>query len=94
MKYRLETQVRAVLADYKAALIFASYRNWRHQMMNFLGDRRAMLAEAALVDAENRARSIINSTKEHQAVCRMISAQQPEHARHTDNFLMLIEETN
>jgi len=86
-----EKEVHQALFAYKMALIHTGYRSWWHRLLSFLEDDEARAADATLTAIESQARKIVNSTKAHQAACRVISAQQPEYVMRMDNFLALLD---
>jgi len=71
-------------------MIKADYRSWWHRAKCFFNDAEAKECEKMLEAVEKQARNIVNKTAVHQAVCKIVSASQPDFVRERDGFLKLI----
>ncbi|EMC0849084.1 hypothetical protein VBY02_004535 [Salmonella enterica] len=88
----IEGEVSQALALYKIALIHASYRNFWHRLSCKMKDKEAIKWERLLILQEQKCREIVNQSREHREMLRIIVEQQPLEIRERDNFLNLLEQ--
>lgn len=86
-----QMEVKAVLADYKAALVMSNYRNWSHRFMCWLKDKEALQAEARVSQYKAVALMVVNKSMAHQEALRQVVANQPETVRERDQFISLLQ---
>jgi hypothetical protein len=84
-------EVSLALVQYKFCLDNTSHRNWWHRFKCRFGEPEARQAEAALHDAEERARRVVNATEAHRTALRIMVSAQPPKVRQIDNFLALCQ---
>lgn len=85
-------EVSRALAQYKFCLVNTSHRNWWHRFKCRFGEPEASKAEAALRDAEDAARKIVNASEAHRTALRIMVSQQPLKVRQVDNLMSLSEQ--